>query len=303
MARKKKFRETDITSNLEELAPMTLASDDPTVPYLVVLAGESVGRVIRLMKKEVMVAGRSRSCEIFLDCGNISRSHARFEVDEHGATVLVDMDSTNGTMVNGKKVKRELLTDGDRLCLGNVILRFSQKDGLEYDFQQNLYDKATKDPLTGAFNKRYFMETLNKEFSFHQRQDSPLSLVMIDLDDFKRINDTYGHVNGDIVLKELTKRIHESLRREDVLARFGGEEFVGLFRKTTLDGALEVAKKIWQLAREMSFDTSDSSYQITVTIGVATLDNGNYASADALLMAADQNLYVGKREGKDRIVG
>lgn len=295
-------RETDVTSNLDDLVPM-LGAEDPTVPYLVVLAGESVGRVIRLIKNEQMVMGRSRDCDIYMECGNISRNHARFDLDEKGNTTLVDLNSTNGTMVNGKKIKSELLQDGDRLCLGNVILRFSQKDGLEYDFQQNLYDKATKDPLTGAFNKRYFMETLQKEFSFHHRQEQPLTLLMIDLDDFKRINDTYGHVNGDIVLKELSKEIIRSLRSEDILARFGGEEFVCLFRKTTLDAALGIAEKVWSLVREMSFDTTEGSFSVTTTIGVATLWEGNYASADALLMAADQNLYVGKKEGKDRIIG
>jgi len=262
-----------------------------------------VGRVIRLIKNETMVVGRSRTCDIFLDCSNISRNHASFELDDKGNTAIVDMGSTNGTIVNGKKVKREFLVDGDRLCMGNVILRFSQKDGLEYDFQQNLYDKATKDPLTGVFNKRYFMETLNKEFSFHSRQDQPLSLMMIDLDDFKHINDTYGHVHGDTVLKELCKEINRSLRTEDILARFGGEEFVILFRKTPLDAAMGIAEKIWSLVRDMTFDTAEASFSVTITIGVATLAAGVPASPDALLMAADQNLYVGKKEGKDRIVG
>ena len=302
MARKKS-RETDITSNLEDFMPVPAAAEDPSVPYLVVLAGESVGRVIRLIKGETMVVGRSRTCDVFLDCSNISRNHARFELDVDGNTTVVDMESTNGTMVNGKKVARELLADGDRLCLGNVIMRFSQKDGLEYDFQQNLYDKATKDPLTGVFNKRYFMETLAKEFSFHQRQDHPLSLMMIDLDDFKRINDTYGHVNGDIVLKKLCKEVKKSLRGEDLLARFGGEEFVGLFRKTEHEAAMGIAQKVWSLVRELAFETAEGDFSVTVTIGVATLKNGNYAGPDALLMAADQNLYVGKKEGKDRIIG
>lgn len=296
-------RETDITTNLDELLEPNTQQPDGSVPYLVVLAGESVGRVIRLHPGNNMVAGRSRSCEIFIDCSNISRRHASFELDPEGQTTVVDLGSTNGTLVNGKKSDRALLHDGDRVCFGNVILRYSQKDGLEFDFQKKLYDKATKDVLTGAFNKRYFMEALNKEFSFHSRRRAPLSLIMMDLDDFKKINDTYGHVNGDIVLKSLASELLQSLRREDLLARFGGEEFVAIFRDTHHDEALSIANKLMELIKGLNFETLDASFGIGITMGIATFYEDNYTSPDDLLMAADRNLYVGKKEGKGRIVG
>lgn len=296
-------RETDITTNLDESNIAKAPQPDGSVPYLVVLAGESVGRVIRLHPDSTMVAGRSRSCDVFIDCSNISRRHATFELDVDAQTTVVDLGSTNGTLVNGKKVDRSLLHDGDRVCFGNVILRYSQKDGLEFDFQKKLYDKATKDVLTGAFNKRYFLEALNKEFSFHSRRDAPLSLIMMDLDDFKKINDTYGHVNGDIVLKSLASELLQCLRREDLLARFGGEEFVVIFRDTHLEEALSVARKLMDLVNSLSFETLDASFGIGVTMGVATYYKENYTSPDDLLMAADRNLYVGKKEGKGRIIG
>ena len=273
------------------------------VPYLVVLAGESVGRVIRLEPDAKMRAGRTRQCELFFDCENISREHAVFEMDEDGHATVCDLESTNGTLVNGKKVRSALLKDGDRICLGDVILRYSYKDDLEFDFQQDLYDKATRDPLTGVFNKRYFLEHLHKEFAFHERHEMPLSLFILDLDNFKSLNDTYGHVNGDIVLKSLAKEVKSCMRQEDVFARFGGEEFVALFRCTPRDTALAIAEKLLQLICSMKFATSSLEFSTSATIGVITYENRNFDAPDDMLMAADRNLYKGKSAGKNRVVG
>ncbi len=291
------------TDNLEIVAADMTRVNGSGVPYVVVLAGDSVGKVIRLDPKKAMRAGRSRECEICFDCENISREHAVFELDHEGQTLISDLGSTNGTIVNGKKVKSTLLQDGDRICLGNVILRYSVKDDLEFDFQQELYDKATRDALTGAFNKRYFMETFYKEFSFHKRQKMPLSLIILDLDDFKRLNDTYGHVNGDIVLKSLARELISCMRHEDVFARFGGEEFVALFRFTPRETALTITHKLLELVRSMQFSTPSVEFTTSATFGVATLEEGNFESPEEMLMAADQKLYIGKSRGKNRVVG
>ena len=291
------------TGNLETVDTVTSGRSRTKVPYMVVLAGESVGRVVRFDANKVLLAGRARHCEIYFDCDNISREHARFEVDAEGNTRISDLQSTNGTLVNGKKVDTTILNDGDRICLGNVILRFSLKDDLEFDFQQDLYHKATKDPLTGVFNKRYFMEAFYKEFAHHKRHTKPLSLLLFDLDDFKRLNDTYGHVNGDIVLKSLAREIVSCLRDEDVFARFGGEEFVALFRYTGRDSAMVVARKLLELVRSMRFATPTLEFTVSATIGIATLEDGNFETIEDMLMHADQNLYLGKSQGKNRVVG
>jgi len=299
-----KDREIDETENLETLEPDELVDDhgDRAVPYVVVLAGESVGRVIKLEKCRIMKAGRVRSCEMYFDCDNISREHATFLTDAEGKTTLSDLGSTNGTIVNGKKIKTAVLSDGDRICLGNVILRFSFKDGLEFDFQQSLYQKATRDPLTGAYNKRYFMEYYQREFAFHLRKNQPLSLLILDLDDFKKLNDSFGHVNGDIVLKGIGRKVMADMRKEDTFARFGGEEFVAMFRDTNAEMAATIAAKIHQIIGDMVFQTKSRTFQVTATVGVVTLLNGNYETPDEMLMAADQKLYLGKSQGKNRVV-
>lgn len=273
------------------------------VPYLVVLAGGSVGRVVRLQSNAIMKAGRARTCQISFDCDNISREHVQFETDKLGNTTLSDLKSTNGTLVNGKRIDSILLKDGDRICMGNLILRYSLKDDLEYDFHQDLYDKATKDPLTAAYNKRFFMEAFQKEFAYHQRHNKPLSLLIFDLDNFKKLNDTYGHVNGDIVLKSTAREIMSCLRHEDLFCRFGGEEFVVLFRYTTREAAVNIAEKLKDLIAQMKFATPGVEFQVTATIGVATLENDEFETVDDMLMQADQNLYVGKSRGKNRVIG
>jgi diguanylate cyclase (GGDEF)-like protein len=292
-----------VTEIVQQAEPPTGAQIRHRVPYLVVLAGGSVGRVVRLQTNAIMKAGRARSCQISFDCDNISREHVQFEADERGNTFLTDLQSTNGTLVNGKRVDSVLLRDGDRICMGNLILRYSLKDDLEYDFHQDLYDKATKDPLTSAYNKRFFMEAFQKEFAHHNRHQKPLSLLIFDLDNFKKLNDTYGHVNGDIVLKSFAREVMSCLRHEDLFCRFGGEEFVALFRYTNRETAINIAEKLKDLIAQMKFATPGIEFQVTATIGIATMEESEFENVDDMLMKADQNLYIGKSRGKNRVIG
>ena len=301
MVNEEKTSET--TQRLRAMDADSGLDGDSMVSYLVVLAGESVGRVIRLRNDCAVKAGRIRECELCFDCDNISREHALFEVDAKGKVIISDLGSTNGTLLNGKKIQSSPLVDGDRICMGNIILRYSSKDGLEFDFQKSLYHKATRDPLTNAFNKRYFMEEIKKEFAFHVRHEQPLSLMILDIDDFKKLNDLHGHVSGDLVLKSLTEQAHANLRHEDVFARFGGEEFVALFRFTKRETAISVATKLLSRVRNVEYSSDHGTFSVTFTVGVATLEENNYESPDELLMAADNNLYIGKGMGKNRVIG
>ena len=293
----------DVTKSLEAMEDELASGKQRSISYLVVLAGDSPGQVIRLERNCQLRAGRDPDCDLFFDCDNVSREHAVFLLDNAGRTRITDLDSTNGTLVNGKRVDSQKLDDGDRICLGNVILRFCYKDGLEFDFQQNLYDKATRDPLTCVYNKRFFTEALEREMAFHSRHEHPLSILIIDLDNFKRVNDSFGHLNGDIVLKTLGNLFRQQMRTEDTFARFGGEEFVGMLRNTPKDQALRVAEKLREMIAAMSFATTHDNFSVTATIGVATLIDKNYDSTEAILMAADNNLYIGKSRGRDMVIG
>ncbi len=300
-----KEQDANITDSFDTL-DSTVEMDydqERTIPHLVVLAGDSIGKVVRLRRNHSLKAGRTRDCELCFDCDNISRKHASVEVDGEGKTTITDLNSTNGTLVNGKKIKEAILNDGDRICMGDIILRYSFKDNIEFDLQQDLYDKATKDPLTQTFNRRYFMDIFQKEFAFHKRQSLPLSLILIDLDDLKQLNDTYGHVNGDMVLKSLSREIMSCMRKEDILARFGGEEFIALFRCTPRKVALTIGNKLIELISAMNFSTPTLEFSTSSTIGLATLMDNNYETLEEMLIAADKNLYLGKEQGKNIVVG
>jgi len=291
------YEKTLILDSLNESIKRELS-----IPYIVVLAGDQVGRVVRLHRGNDYIMGRQRSCDIFLDDANISRKHAVLKVSSQGIAQLADFGSTNGTRVNGKKIKEQQLFDGDRISIGNFVLKFAFKDDVEFLFQNKLYEKATKDTLTGIYNRAFFLDVMQREYHFHKRTKKPLSLLFFDIDNFKLINDTYGHLSGDMVLKIFTKEILGGLRQEDIFARYGGEEFVALFSDTKLNDAVQIAEKLRTITESIDFETEETVFKTSVTIGVVTFQNGNYESIEAFMQAADELLYLGKGQGKNRVV-
>ena len=176
------------------------------------------------MTAKRVLLGRAADADLLLDDEGVSRRHAQIVLD--GADYWIeDLGSTNGILVNGEKVKRAILSDSDRIQVGtNVLLKFTFQDELEESYQKKLYEQATKDALTGVHNKKYFVDHLKTEFAYAYRHHEPLSLILLDIDYFKKVNDTYGHVAGDIILKEMATVVNETLRQEDLFARYGGED-------------------------------------------------------------------------------
>jgi diguanylate cyclase (GGDEF)-like protein len=158
------------------------------------------------------------------------------------------------------------------------------------------------DPLTSLFNRRYLDDHLKAEFAFAQRHGTKLSLLLIDADHFKKVNDTWGHAAGDSALRALAEHLRGAVRHEDMIARFGGEEFAVLAREITAEGALSVAERIRVLVEANPVRLDDGqSVSITVSVGVVTMSGERtYATADALLEAADEALYRAKQAGRNR---
>src|SRR6185503_7382381 len=188
---------------------------------------------------------------------------------------VYDLNSTNGTLVNGSKIDKHRLEDGDRVQIGNdTVLKFNFQDELESSFNEELYNSANRDYLTQIYNKKYFVDRLRMEFSFARRHANALSVIMFDVDHFKKVNDEYSHLVGDELLKLLCQRIDGCRREEDVFARFGGEEFVIMLRATDADTALLIAEKMRQAVEAPAFVISGTEIPITISLGVATLDGG-----------------------------
>ena len=202
--------------------------------------GANMGRRFALNKAEQLV-GRLEELDIPLEGEGLSRKHARIFRDEVG-WYIEDLGSTNGTHVNDVKITRQPLADGDLLRFGVAICKFLSGDNIEAAYHEEIYRLSIMDGLTGVHNKRYLLELLDRELASSARQQTPLSLIMIDIDHFKKINDTHGHLAGDAVLKELCHRLRPRIRATDLLARYGGEEFSVVLPATDRDGALQYAE-------------------------------------------------------------
>ena len=266
--------------------------------YLIVLAGADVGKMFKLDEGETVI-GRSHKATIRLDDDSISRLHAKFLLTGFSVT-CEDLGSSNGTLVNGTRIRGQQLQDGDKIRLGETtILKFTFHDRLDERFQQKMYDAALRDALTRAYNKKYLIDTLATEFSYAKRHRTALSLIMLDLDHFKRVNDTYGHVAGDHVLIELANIIQRMLRTEDVFARYGGEEFCVILRGIQLHGAGILAERIRSTMEATHFVFEGQRLPVTVSIGVAA-QNSDQETPTQLVEAADEALYEAKRSGRNR---
>ena len=269
-------------------------------PWLVIVSGSSgIGRTYRLEHRVVL--GRSRECDVQVDETGVSRRHAAFEPRPDGSVDIVDLESRNGTFVNGAPVSRATLRDGDKIQIGDTtILKLSYQDELDEALQRNLYESATRDPLTRTVNKRGFEEAFAKEHAFARRHGSALSLLVIDADHFKRVNDTHGHAAGDHVLRRLAEIVGGAIRSEDMLARIGGEEFVVVLRDVGLDGAVVCAERVRSLVEGAAFEHDGARIPVTISVGVAAL-RGADVTAAALLADADHAVYEAKRAGRNRV--
>jgi two-component system, cell cycle response regulator len=268
-------------------------------PWLMIVSGgDNIGKMYRL--EHQLVLGRAPQCEVQLDQDGVSRNHARLELTPEGNVQVVDLGSRNGTFVNGEAVSRETLRDGDKIQIGGTtILKFSYQDELDEACQRNLYESATRDPLTHAINRRGFEEALTKEYAFARRHGRALSLLAFDVDHFKRVNDTHGHPVGDYVLRRLAEIVGGSIRSEDVFARIGGEEFVVLIRDVAMGGAIECAERLRCAVERTVFETGGVRIPVTVSIGVATLQSALHSSPKALVESADRALYEAKHTGRN----
>ena len=268
--------------------------------YVITITGPDSGRIHKLDGAHTF--GRSVRADVRLDDDSISRFHVKFScVGEN--VVVEDLRSANGTFVNGERIEMRKLKDGDKIRIGETtILKFSIQDKLDEQFQNQLYRAALHDDLTGAFNKKYLMQQLNKEFRFAVRHRAPLSLIMFDIDHFKKFNDTYGHVAGDQILKQLSERVSEGLRSEDLFARYGGEEFAILARGINGRGGALLGERLCLTIASHGFPVASQALKVTISVGVAELRHDDMTHPVALIEAADAALYRAKHGGRNRVV-
>lgn len=266
---------------------------------LIVIYGEDLGRRIGL-GNEPCIVGRSSKCDLHIEQESVSRNHSRISRGPNGYAVR-DLGSTNGTYVNDQLIADDwVLRDGDQLKIGRTIFKFIVGTNMEAQYHEEIYRLMTIDGLTELHNKRFFNEALDREMSRCKRYARLFSLVLFDIDHFKHINDTFGHLAGDHVLRQLGGVIRTSIRRDDVPARTGGEEFSVIMPESAIEGAVVLAEKLRRAIQETSFAFEGTIIPVTVSLGVAQW-NPAIEDPNELVKSADQKLYEAKRSGRNRV--
>jgi diguanylate cyclase (GGDEF)-like protein len=258
-----------------------------------------LGRTVPLEGETVL--GRDPGASVPLDGEDVSRRHARVSPAGDGHAV-VDLGSTNGTLVNGQPVRdARRLSPGDRIAIGSYVAKYLGPNDPEARLHAELHQRANADALTGLPNRRAFEEALAREVARALRASSPLALLAVDVDHFKRVNDERGHPAGDAVLRAVAGRIASAARAGDLVARVGGEEFAVALPGAGPEAAREAGERIRSRVAEEPFALEGGDLRVTVSVGVAVL--GEAPDGKALVSRADEALYRAKRAGRNRVEG
>lgn len=265
-------------------------------PCLLVLSGPEMGRAIELGSEPVEI-GRSDECTVSVNSDVVSRKHARVQLIL-GLYFVTDLESANGTFANDQRVSMAQLKDGDKIRVGDCVLKFVENH-IEIEYAQKAMNLASLDPLTELHNKRYFDEVFPRELARALQRGLPLSLLLFDVDHFKQINDGFGHQAGDLVLKSVAVNARRALAHEVIVCRVGGEEFAVIVPNVPRSVALSIAERLRAAIAETAFQHEGRAIPLTVSIGVAELCAAE--SAEKLYQRADQALYAAKNAGRNRV--
>ena len=274
--------------------------------FLLVLSGPQFGDIFPLAPGKELVIGRRDDADLVIGDDGVSRRHASVRVEGEGA-LLRDLASANGTYVDGIRCLEAHLSDGARIQMGGATtLKFVWADELEARWQMKIAEGALQDPLTGLYNRRHLEERLASELASAQRHGRPISVLLVDVDHFKTVNDQHGHLAGDEALKMISFVLRGAIRKEDVLARYGGEEFVVLARETGLAGARALAERVRKAVERSRCAWQGHDLGLTVSVGVTvSAAHAEYVpgrSDRQLIEGADRALYLAKQGGRNRVV-
>lgn len=258
---------------------------------LTIIDGEesAFGKIFTFYKEHILI-GRNRYSDIFIDDEN--------KIDR---IIIKDLFSTNGTYVNEKPISNKTLKSGDKIKIGETTLRFSYNDELEEKYHSKLFNIATSDSLTKLYNKRYIISELENQYKIAKRNNRIFSLIMFDIDNFKKVNDKYGHIAGDEFLKNVSSYITMNLREQDIAGRFGGEEFLIILPETEIEGATILADRIREKIEKSKIVYRGHKVKATISAGISQF-NISYNNIEELLEITDKALYKAKKLGKNKVI-
>ncbi|MCK9182801.1 MAG: GGDEF domain-containing protein [Fibrobacteraceae bacterium] len=270
-------------------------------PHLVVLYPQASFKQIPLTQG-ITIIGRGLDADIRLDDDMISRKHCEIFWDGNKVTIR-DLDSTNGTFIDGIALtkKPKSIDSENRLQIGKMVLKIDFKDPSEEAFDKALFEAATTDPLTRISNRRTFMDRSLGALANSRRKDMYAHIIMCDIDHFKKVNDTWGHQAGDMILKGVAQLLSQGKRESDLFARYGGEEFVFLLTEITKADAVKSAERLRVAIEKHAFSFNDKSIPVTLSLGVASHKGKDIPTIEALISEADKNLYFAKDHGRNQV--
>jgi diguanylate cyclase (GGDEF)-like protein len=276
-------------------------------PYLLVMSGPQIGAMFVLERGREQLLGRGDGADIQLRDGGVSRRHATIFAGAEGAR-LRDLGSQNGTWVDGVRVSDCRLQDGQRVQVGmHTTLKYCLSDELEIEYQRRLAEGSLHEPLTGLYGNRHFRHRLAGELAAVQRHGRPISLLLLDVDDFRRVNEAHGHAAGDEALKMIAHVMQGAVRREDVLARLGDEDFAVLARETTLAGGRALGERMRKAVERSRLSYQGIELALTVSVGVVTVASvATFVpgrTEELALEAARRALAESKQAGGNRVSG
>ncbi|MCK9523988.1 MAG: GGDEF domain-containing protein [Proteobacteria bacterium] len=290
---------TVVADNPAIRAPATRQAVSRDALVLIYPAGTNLGKKWDISGQIVNI-GRDPSSDIVLLTDSVSRRHARLFMHE-GQRRIEDLNSTNGTYVNDQTIEgATAVKNGDQVKIGDTIFKYLSGDENEAAYHDEIYKMKITDGLTGIYNRRHLIDEMARELHRSHRYQRTLSLIMIDIDFFKAVNDTWGHIAGDLILKELSRLIRTISREEDVFARYGGEEFALLIPETPPQEVLLFAERIRSAVESHPFVYEGNPIQVTVSMGLATTQGAKISETD-FISAADEKLYLAKHQGRNRI--
>ena len=286
----------------------TIMSSDNTIhfeqmvthPHLIVLYPQNEFAQIPL-ERGTVVLGRGQDADIRFEDELVSRRHCALSFDGSSVTVE-DLGSTNGTFVDGNFVHKQILDSDNRLQIGKMVLKVAYKDPSEEAFSREIYEAATTDSLTGLLNRQAFMDRSAGELVYARRNNTFVHVMMIDVDNFKRVNDTWGHQCGDLILKEVARLLNDEKRDSDLLSRYGGEEFLLLMNGISPDDAKKRAEKLRTTIEQHIFSWMDTIIPVTISIGISSRQGFAIEQINEFIAESDKLLYVAKDCGRNQVI-
>ncbi|MFC2075382.1 diguanylate cyclase [Bdellovibrionota bacterium] len=297
-AKKRKPEKTSLVEDSELQDKLDRAKE--VQPSLVLIAGKPLGKRFPIIPPQAVI-GRSSDCDVRVDVTHLSRRHAVIKIE--GTTVKIeDLGSTNGTFVNDRRVLNPVvLKEGDHIRCGKTILKYVPRGSIESLYHEDIHGMAHIDDLTKVYNKMYLLDCLRVEFTRSKNLEAELSVIMLDLDHFKNVNDTHGHQAGDYVLTEVCSTLKEKvLRGEDLIGRYGGEEFAIILADTPLKQAAHIAERLRVAVENQELSFEGKKLPVTISLGVSTLNKEDLDPVH-LIRRADEALYKAKNEGRNRV--